>query len=214
MKTLGLFAIAALFSATAVAQSHQDERDLENRTAPTYNTTKTKTETKTSSISKGDADYRDHSAMTSDLNTSKKNSLCCGKEKDDGFLGEWKLNIMKNDHNRDAIARDASSRTSTKTKTTTKTETDMNMNMNKSDMRNDVGVSGSVNDEDKDLNRGVTTGSEIDLNTDDRMDAGSRSNLDLDVNTDNDAGVRTSTGTCPTNDSDHMDHEMNDNSPR
>jgi hypothetical protein len=215
MMKKAILAIAVLFSATAFAQNHADERDLENRKAP-YNetSTKTKTETKSHNLSKGDADYRDmgSTATVGTTSLSEKNRICCGKEKDNGFLGTWKmtLNNRVKQEKRDAAALNTETTTKSKTKTSTEVRSDL--------YNSDANTGVDMNGEDKDLKVGTGISTETELNNDTRMDAGSRSNLDMDLNNSDSEmemnledqskdQLKDSGSRCPSNDHD-MNHDM------
>lgn len=205
MKGLGLFVVAALFSATAVAQVNTEERDLQNRKAPVKTETeiKTKEKTKTDADIRKDADLKkseskdmDVRKSESDMNKTKSksvkksetdlsksevdhkdlggrvesesaaglkedNTICCGDEKDDGFLGIWKFNVDNKEKDNSDKHQNMNAATETKTKTKVKSETE----------------TGAATLEDQNA---VSTESDVNIYDDTRMDAGGRTeSLDL-----------------------------------
>jgi hypothetical protein len=198
-----------MFSASAIAQTHQDERDLENRTAPVKTETTTKTKTKT--VSKGDADYKDQAGVRSDV---KGNKYCCGKEKNDGFMGKWKIRDNDADLNKDASMK-------TKSETKTKSESEVSSGLRSEELEGGVSTEVELNDDGR-MDAGGRSNIELNANDDalinddasldSEIEVGTRSNLDLDVSTEEELNKDSKKSGCPTHD---KSHEMEDtNTPK
>lgn len=261
MKKLGCLAIAALFSVASFAQVNTEQRDLEQRTPPTLEQKEKKDvemrsaptleekkdvelksaptleqKDRSATESKADVDFKNKEVISTEttVKTDKKNSICCGKEKNDGFLNKLRKNDVK----------DSGVKTKTKTKTETKkVESSLDeSSLNKSEMeKSEVqkseiegqnlkmdaeidqsktevdpavsGVTGGAIDEESTLDAGVSTDSDI-YNHDTRMDAGGRGHLDLEtespeldsgVETDKNLELKDSGSRCPSSDMDVED---------
>ncbi len=212
MKGLGLFAIAALFSATAFAQVDTEERDLQNRRAPVKTETETTTKEKSKSeVSKADEDYKEKHVIKSESETSatgvkEDNSLCCGEEKDDGLFGIWKFGVdNKAKDNTDKQAEQSLKDTESRANTSTETElksSEMDVSGESDIYNNDTRMDAGGRTEDLDMKE-----SEMDL------EKSERDMLKSDEIKDS--------GSCPNvkveDDSDMKDSDQrlqNDNSPK